>query len=140
MRHRLSRLRLRQKPAHSNSLQRNLVTSLLLYETIRTTHKRAKVVQPLIDQLITVAKKKEPREAVRALNKVVTHRNASRKMMEVFKDRFKDRTSGFTRIIPLGSRRGDGAELVTLELLGAVSAADAPVEKPAKKVSAKASA
>ncbi|MBI3815958.1 50S ribosomal protein L17 [Candidatus Peregrinibacteria bacterium] len=117
MRHRLSRLRLRHKPAHSNSMQRNLATSLILYESIRTTKKRAQVVRPIVERLITVAKKKEPRLAIREINRVVVHENASKKMMEVLKDRFRKRQSGFTRMVPVGARHGDGAKLVTLMLL-----------------------
>jgi len=133
MRHRLSRLRLRQKPAHSRLLQRNLVTSLFLYESIRTTKKRAEVIRPIVDRLITTAKTKEPMSAIRSLNQVLTHKNASRKAMEVFKDRYKARTSGFTRMVPLGSRRGDGAELVTLMLMDAEVVA-APEAKAKKSV------
>lgn len=119
MRHRLSRLRLRYKPAHSKMLQRNLVTSLLLYESIRTTKKRAEVVRPLVDHIITIAKTKTPHVAIRAINALVTHKNACRKTMEVFKDRYASRSSGFTRIVPLGSRAGDGAEVVVMQLIGA---------------------
>ncbi|MFA6523070.1 MAG: 50S ribosomal protein L17 [Candidatus Peribacteraceae bacterium] len=117
MRHRLSRLRLRYKPHHSRALQRNLITSLFLYEAVRTTKKRAEVVQPQVEHLLTVAKTKEPHIAIRAINAVVTHKNASRKIMEVLRLRFEDRTSGFTRIVPLGSRAGDGAKVVSLQLV-----------------------
>jgi large subunit ribosomal protein L17 len=117
MRHRHSRLRLKQKPGHARSLERNLVTSLLLYETIRTTKKRAEVIRPIIDHLITIAKTRPAHNAIRALNRVVTHKNASRKAMEVFKSRYASRTSGFTRMVPVGSRRGDGAELVDVTLI-----------------------
>lgn len=113
-------------------LQRNLVTSLVLYETIRTTRKRAKVIQPLIDRLVTIAKTKSPREAIRAINAVVTHENASRKLMEVLKGRYASRPSGFTRITPVGARQGDGAQLVDLELLDRETA-PAAEEKPAAK-------
>ncbi len=119
MRHRHSRLRLRQKPAHSRSLQRNLVTSVLLYETVRTTKKRAEVVQPMVEHIITIAKKKQPHVAIRAINAIVTHKNACRKAMEVLKPRYALRTSGFTRIVALGSRIGDGAKLVNLQLVDA---------------------
>ncbi len=133
MRHRHSRLRLRQKPAHSRLLQRNLVTSILLYESVRTTKKRALVIRPLVDKLITIAKKKDPSNAIRAINAVVLDRNASRKLMEVFRVRYAERTSGFTRMIPLGSRHGDGAEMVTFELVdNDVNAMkeEAPAKKP----------
>lgn len=100
-------------------MQRNIVTSLLLYESVRTTKKRAEVIRPLVDRLIHAAKTKEPHVAIRYINALVTHRNASRKTMEVFKQRYATRTSGFTRMTPLGSRQGDGAELVQLELIDA---------------------
>ncbi|MDD4319118.1 MAG: 50S ribosomal protein L17 [Candidatus Peribacteraceae bacterium] len=135
MRHRLSRLRLRYKPSHSKMLQRNLVTSLLLYESVRTTKKRAEVVRPIVDRIIAVAKTRQPHVAIRYINAVVTHKNACRKTMEVLKDRYQKRPSGFTRIVPLGSRAGDGAKLVTLELIDANMAPAAPAsdEKNPKK-------
>lgn len=129
MRHRHSRQRLRQKPAHSRLIQRNLVTSVLLYESIRTTKKRAEVVRPLIEKIITIAKTKDARNAIRQINAVVLHENACKKTMEVLKQRYAGRTSGYTRIIPLGARRGDGAAVVTLSLVegkdvAAVSSSD----------------
>ncbi|MDB4978705.1 MAG: large subunit ribosomal protein [Candidatus Peribacteria bacterium] len=133
MRHRVSRNRLRQKPAHSRLLQRNLLTSLFLYESIRTTKKRAEVIQPMVDRLITVAKTKDPMNAIRALNQVLTHVNASRKTMEVFKQRYAARTSGFTRMTPLGSRIGDGADLVTLSFIDADLSISSPEAAPKKE-------
>jgi ribosomal protein L17 len=98
-------------------LQRNLVTSLLLYEQVRTTKKRAQVIAPLVDRLVAVAKKAPPHNAIRAINRVVTDRNASRKIMEVFVKRFASIPSGLTRMVPVGARKGDGASLVDLELV-----------------------
>jgi large subunit ribosomal protein L17 len=98
-------------------MERNLLTSVLLYESIRTTKKRAKVLQPLIDGIISNAKKNTPHVAIRAINKVVTDKNACRKIMEVYCERYKDRNSGLSRIIPIGARRGDGAEVVDLVLM-----------------------
>lgn len=117
MRHLRSRLRLKQKPGHSRMLQRNLVTSILLYESVRTTRKRAKVVQPIIDRLITYAKNNPPQVAIRYVNRVVTDKNASKKIMEVYCHRYKDRPSGLSRIVPAGVRKGDGAEVVDLSML-----------------------
>src|SRR3989338_6147595 len=132
MRHRHSRLRLRHKPAHSRQLTRNLVTSLLLYESIRTTKKRAEVIQPMVERIITLSKTKQPQLAIRSINKVVTHKNACRKTMEVFRERFADRTSGYTRMKPLGLRQGDGAMLVQLELMpGKEGKTDAKPEQAA---------
>lgn len=134
MEHRKQRLRLNQKPNHAALLLRNLATSIVLYETVRTTKKRAKVVAPMVEKLITTAKTKEPRIAIRAINAVVMHENASKKLMEVLKTRYAKRSSGYTRITPVGARKGDGAELVDLELMDR----DVAVEAPAKKTSAKA--
>ena len=135
MEHRKQRLRLNQKPNHAALLLRNLATSIVLYETVRTTKKRAKVVAPMVEKLITTAKTKEPRIAIRAINAVVMHENASKKLMEVLKLRYAKRSSGYTRITPVGARKGDGAELVDLELMDRDVEA-APVAE--KKTSAKA--
>jgi large subunit ribosomal protein L17 len=96
---------------------RNLVTSVLLYESIRTTKKRAEVAQPLVEKIITMSKTKDTRNAIRAISQHVMDPNANRKVMEVLKVRYKSRTSGYTRIVPLGLRQGDGAKLVMLELV-----------------------
>lgn len=114
---------------------RNIVTSILLYETVRTTKKRAEVVRPMVDRIITIAKTKEPQVAIRYINAIVTHKNASKKTMEVLKRRYADRSSGFTRMEPLGARRGDGAELVNLSLIEGKDVE--PKTKPAKKASKK---
>lgn len=131
MRHKVSRLRLRHKPAYSRAMQRNLVTSVLLYESIRTTKKRAEVVQPIVEKIITTAKTKDPRNAIRAINAFVVDKNACRKVMELLKDRYSKRSSGFTRMTALGARQGDGAKMVTLELIDAVTAPSSG-EKPKK--------
>lgn len=136
MRHKHSRAELNQKPNHARLLTRNLVTSLLLYESIRTTRKRARVIQPLVDRLITTAKKKEGQLAIRAINAVVTDKNASRKLMEVLSKRYASRPSGFTKAKPAGARKGDGAALVDLMLVDAEVRASAAEPKAEKKVPA----
>jgi large subunit ribosomal protein L17 len=139
MYHRRSRLRLNKKPDHARSLKRNLVTSLLLYESIRTTRKQAKVIQPIVDRLICNAKKMSPHNAIRAINMVVTDKNASRKVMDVLIKRYAKRTSGFTSLVIAGARKGDGAAIVDLTLMDReLSAPAAPAEpKAAKKPAAK---
>lgn len=117
MRHRKSTLRLKYKPQHSRMMERNLVTSLLLYESIRTTRMRAKVIQPMVDHLVTVAKTKPVALAIRRINAVVTDRNACRKIIEVLKDRYALRSSGLTRMVPVGARQGDGAKMVDVSLM-----------------------
>jgi large subunit ribosomal protein L17 len=136
MRHRTStRSRLTQKPAHSRMLQRNLVTSLLLYESVRTTKSRAQAIQPIVDRLIVTAKKSTPREAIRRINQTVTNKNACRKLLEVFVERYADRSSGFTQLTPAGSRHGDGAMLVDLTLVEGKEMALPPAKEPSKEKS-----
>lgn len=96
---------------------RNLATSVLLYESVRTTQKRARVVQPIVDRLLCTANEKSPREAIRSIGRIVMDTNASRKILEVFTGRFSGRRSGFTRIVPVGARKGDGASLVDISLV-----------------------
>ncbi len=133
MRHRDARHRLKQKPGHARMIKRNLLTSILLYEAVRTTKSRAKAVAPLVDRMITVAKKNPPHVAIRTINRFVTDKNASRKIMEVFVTRFADRTSGFTRIKPAGARLGDNAHLVDFTLVDYDPTASKPAPKAEKK-------
>ena len=75
----------------------------------------------MIDHLITHARKSTPHVAIRALNQVLTDKNASRKVMEVLVKRYEKRSSGFTRATPAGRRKGDGAPLVDLQLIDRVA-------------------
>jgi len=127
-------------------LKRNLITSLLLYENIRTTKRRAQAIQPLVDTLIHYAKNRSPHVAIRYINREVTDKNACRKIMEVYVKRYATRNSGLSRIVAAGARKGDNAELVDLMLLDSdvkiepvakKEKAEKPVKKaPAKKTSA----
>ena len=133
MRHRRTTNRLPQKPGHARMMTRNLVTSMLLYEKLRTTKKRADVIAPEIDRLIRYAKTHQPYLAIRRLNEFVTDKNASRKVMEVLMKRYVARDSGLTRVTPVGSRKGDGAMLVDLAFVeGAEVALEAKPEKAKK--------
>lgn len=98
-------------------LKRNLITSLLLYEKMRTTKKRAAVITPEVQKLITFARTHSPHVAIRHINQVVTDKNASKKIMEVYIKRFEKKTSGLLRTKAIGSRDGDGAELVEISFV-----------------------
>ena len=136
MRHKISRLRLGMKPDRARLFIRNLATSIILYEGVRTTKKRAEVVRPVVERLISRAKGRAPYLAIRAINKVVTDENACRKILEVLVQRYADRTSGFTRMQAAGSRKGDGAMLVDVSLIAGPAVASV-AEKPAKTAKAK---
>ena len=127
--HSKSRLRLGKKQDVARQMLRNLVTSILLYESVRTTRKRAKVVQPMVDRVIAEAKRKPAAQAIRSINRIVTDKNACRKVMEVLKQRYVNRSSGFTSLVAVGSRKGDGAQLVDLSLMDREIAAPKKEEK-----------
>ena len=135
MRHKDARKRLRQKPEHARMLKRNLVTSLFLYESVRTTKARARAIVPMVDRIIRNAKNQTPHVAIRSINEIVTDKNACRKILEVLVKRYENRTSGLTRVVPAGARVGDGASLVDVTLIDSELAVSAPVT--AKKATPK---
>lgn len=121
MRHQNHSQRLSRKPDQARSLLKNLVTSILLYETVRTTKKRAQVVRPLVDRVIAIGKRERHDLAIRKINEMVCDENACRKVLEVLKQRYASRPSGFTRMLPVGQREGDGALMVDLSLVDAAA-------------------
>lgn len=115
MRHRKRRSKLSMMTAHRNAMLRNMVQNLFKYQKIQTTTARAKVARRLAEKLITLAKS----DTVVSRRRVYEHipdRDLIGKLFKEIAPLFKDRNSGFTRIIPLGFRRGDGASLCVFEL------------------------
>ena len=95
---------------------RNLASSVLIYEKVKTTETKAKVVKPIVERLIKVATK-DDLTARRNLISVLPQKLAVKKAMEVLGKRYKDRKGGYTRIVKLGTRAGDGANIVQIELV-----------------------
>lgn len=118
MRHKRKNFKLNIERDHRKALLRNLATSLILYEKVKTTMGQARQVRPIVENLITKAKTKDKRNAIRQINRVVLDPNAGKKLLEVLKDRYKDRNGGYTRMVKLGYRDGDAAPLVSLQLVG----------------------
>ncbi|OIO51908.1 50S ribosomal protein L17 [Candidatus Peregrinibacteria bacterium CG1_02_41_10] len=117
MRHRKKKILLSRDKDHRKMLWRNLATSLILYERIKTTSTKARFVKPRIERMITIVKKKDKMNAIRYLEARLLDSNASRKLMEVLLPLFKDRKGGYTRTIKIGPRSGDAAPMVYLELV-----------------------
>lgn len=117
MRHNVSKVKLGSNKEHGKSMLRNLAMSLVINEKLKTTHKRAKAVQPFVEHLITVGKTKEKVTAIRELMKLINHEDTSKKILEVLVPRFEGRTSGFTRISKLGNRSGDNSAISQIELI-----------------------
>jgi len=110
---------LSRKKAHRKSLLRNLATSLVLYERIKTTVAKAKEVKPLVEHLINFAQKnasKKPLAARRRLQSFFFDENATKKVLEELAPRYQEKKSGFIKIYKLGPRIGDKAEICLLEL------------------------
>jgi large subunit ribosomal protein L17 len=117
MRHRVKKVKLGSNKEHTKSIMRNLAMSVIIYEKIKTTSKRAKSVQPFVERLISIAKTKDKMPAIREIEKLLQHKNSSRKIFEVLTEKYKDKSSGFTRITKLCPRNGDNAPMVQLELV-----------------------
>jgi large subunit ribosomal protein L17 len=98
------------------SLLRNLAASLFVHERIRTTLVKAKELRPFAEKLITLGKKDSLHARRRALQ-VMGHREAVAKLFRDLSARFADRPGGYTRILKLGPRQGDGAEMAFIELV-----------------------
>lgn len=95
---------------------RNLATSIILYEKVKTTEIKAKAVRPLIEKMIQIGKRKNT-TATRKLNKFFLDKNASKKIKEDLVERFGKRKSGYMRMTRLGPRSGDGAPMMQVELI-----------------------
>lgn len=125
---------LSRKIDHRQSLLRNLATSLILYEEIKTTKAKAREVKRIVEKLISRTKKdKSPLNARRYLLGYFFDKNATKKMFEVIIPRFKKVDSGFVKIIRLGSRLGDGAEMVVLKIAEPNKIESTPEESKEKK-------
>lgn len=117
MRHRRNTTRLNRDAAHLDSMLRNMATSIILYEKVKTTHSKAKVVKSVVEKLITKAKNQPLAVAMRTFNAYLTDKNASKKLMRELVERYKERNSGYLRVTPLGFRSGDSAPMVQIELV-----------------------
>ncbi|MFH1632106.1 MAG: 50S ribosomal protein L17 [bacterium] len=105
-----------RQPTQRRALLRDLATSVIVYEKVNTTEAKAKAVRPVVERLITTAKKGDL-AARRRLYAFFTTEQPVQKMMEVIGPRYKDRKGGYTRITKIGHRQGDGAEVAQIELV-----------------------
>ncbi len=116
MRHRNKNKILDREKAPRELMLRNLASSIILYEKVKTTRAKAAVVRPLVERCITASKAGDL-SARRGLIKILLQKNAVKKSLEVLGVRYKSRPGGYTRTTKLGPRRGDGAEMVQIELV-----------------------
>jgi large subunit ribosomal protein L17 len=118
MRHRKAGLKLGRKTGHLNSMFRNLVTSLLKHDRIRTTDTKAKELRRWADHLITLAKRGDLHARRQALS-IVQEPAVVHALFEKAAERFGRTAGGYTRLAKLGVRPGDSASMTLVELIGA---------------------
>ena len=101
---------------HRKSLIRNLVTSVLQHDRIETTYQKAKEAQRAVDRMITLGKKGTLAARRKALAFLFSE-DVVTKLFDEVAARYADRNGGYTRVLKMGPRRGDGAETAICELV-----------------------
>src|SRR5262249_24817525 len=117
MRHHVAKVRLSRPTSHRIALMRNMVTSLIEAERIETTLAKAKQLRRLADRAVTWGKEGTLQSRRRALA-VIRKKSAVSKLFTELAERFKERAGGYTRVLKLGFRHGDGAPMAIVEYLG----------------------
>ena len=115
MRHRKKGRTLSRTASHKKATMRNMATSLFRHERIETTTAKAKELRPFAERLITLAKRGDL-HARRLAGRLIADRQVLGKLFDDIGPRFTERPGGYTRILKLGTRRGDAAEMALIEL------------------------
>jgi large subunit ribosomal protein L17 len=134
MRHRVAGVKLGRSPAHRRALFRNLVTTLLEHEAIRTTDAKAKELRRWADRMITLGKQ-GTLHARRRAAAIIRSRSVLKKLFDDIAPRNAARQGGYTRVVKLGGRPGDAAALSVIELVERKGAAPetSGKKKPARR-------
>lgn len=116
MRHRVARPKLKRETAPRKALLHSLARSLVLHEHVETTVAKAKAVQPLVEQMVTLGKKHD-RQSKRLLTTRTQDKAVIKKLTTELAERFASREGGYTRLRRTGFRKGDGSEMAQLALI-----------------------
>ncbi len=127
MRHKVGQRKLHRDTPHRLAMLNNMVTSLLEHQAIRTTLPKAKEARKIAERIITLGKR-GGLSNVRLAARTVKDREVLQKVFGEYKDRYANRPGGYTRIVRLGFRRGDAAEMALLELVDRPATQAAPAE------------
>ncbi|MDH3457295.1 MAG: 50S ribosomal protein L17 [Gemmatimonadota bacterium] len=117
MRHRSKGRQLSRTKAHRRAMLRNMVASLFRHDRVETTSAKAKELRPYAERLITLARRGDL-HARRQVERQIKDRDVTGRLFKEIGPRFAARPGGYTRILKLGHRQGDGAEMARIELLG----------------------
>ena len=116
MRHRKNKATLGRESAQRKALMRSLAESLIIHDGIKTTQAKAKALRMFVEPLVTKAKQGTLAQRRNIIKALYTDA-AVKKLMDDIAPRYKERQGGYTRIIKLGSRQNDGAEMVRIEFV-----------------------
>ncbi|MBU8933079.1 MAG: 50S ribosomal protein L17 [candidate division Zixibacteria bacterium] len=116
MGHRDKIKKLGRTKSHREAMLSNMAMSLFLHRVIKTTDAKAKALRPIVDRIISTAKK-DTLTSKRMVARTIRQKAVFKKLFAEIVPHFKDRDSGFTRVVKLGVRRGDGASMSVVELL-----------------------
>lgn len=116
MRHRNGYGKLGMSSAHRRAVLRNMATSLVIHERLNTTVSRAKELRRVVDKLITLGKRGDL-HARRQVANFVFDDDATKKIFSDLSERMKDRPGGYTRILKVGPRKGDNADMALIEFV-----------------------
>ena len=122
--------------SHREAMLANMAMSLFTHRVIRTTDAKAKALKPLVDRIIATAKQ-DTLSAKRQVARTVKNKEVFKKLFSEIVPQFSERQSGFSRVIKLGVRRGDGAPISVVELLTQPSKAETEGKSKKEKKSAK---
>ena len=139
MRHRVAHRKLGRTSEHRLSLLRNMAASLITHERIRTTVAKAKELRPFVEKLVTLGKRDSLHARRQALSILPSNKAAVHRLFGEVSPRFAERPGGYTRILKLGPRQGDGAPMALIEFVDyKFKGAEAPAPTaPAPKAKAK---
>lgn len=135
MRHAKAGRRLGRKTSHRIAMFRNMATSFFSHEKITTTDAKAKELRPIVEKLITLAKRGDLHARRQAASYIRDTKTVA-KLFSQIAPRYQERDGGYTRIIKLGLRPGDNAEISIIELVEEALVKKAPKSKPVKSATA----
>jgi len=128
MRHQIAHRKLNKTSSHRKAMFANMAASLIEHEQIVTTLPKAKEMAPIMDKLVSLAKKGDLAARRSALSQV-RNEDAVRKLFDVMGERYKDRNGGYTRVLKAGFRQGDNAPIAVLELVDRDESAKGAADK-----------
>jgi large subunit ribosomal protein L17 len=117
MRHHNTKRKFGREKNQRNALMHSLALNLIIKEKIKTTEAKAKELRPFIEKLVTHAKTDTVAKRRLVASKIANRKGETKKLFEKIAPKYKDRAGGYTRILKLGPRKSDGAEMAYIEFV-----------------------